>query len=392
MKILLLGAAGAMAKVIVRDLLDSQGVQSIGLADIDIARVRDGVKELGDERLVPIQANAKDVPALARAMKDWDVVVNSTWYELNLGVMGAAIDAGIHYLDLGGLYHMTLKQLSMNDRARDAGVSCVLGLGSSPGITNLMALHCASMFDSIASVKIRVAGAAIRPVSGLFNPPYSFRTIIDEACMPAVILRNGTLQQVPGMSVKEEFALPDPVGKVEGYYTLHSELATLPRTLGKGVRDMDFIVAFSPSFSRTLELLVGLGLARKEKVDLPSTSVSPYELLMKLVDRLPPAPPTPTDVGIRRVEMVGRAGGKESKVVYDCVSGPHVRWGIGGRALGTGVPASLGAQWLALGKVKESGVLPPEECIAPEPFLKELGQNDRGIEVLVQAGANSRKL
>ena len=42
------------------------------------------------------------------------------------------------------------------------------------------------------------------------------------------------MKEVPGLSVREEFVLPDPVGRVEGYYILHSELATLPQNIGKG--------------------------------------------------------------------------------------------------------------------------------------------------------------
>ena len=49
-----------------------------------------------------------------------------------------------------------------------------------------------------------------------------------------MILRDGRVKEVPGLSVREEFVLPDPVGRVEGYYTLHSELATLPQNIGKG--------------------------------------------------------------------------------------------------------------------------------------------------------------
>ena len=45
------------------------------------------------------------------------------------------------------------------------------------------------------------------------------------------------MKEVPGLSVREEFVLPDPVGRVEGYYTLRSELATPSaehREVGKG--------------------------------------------------------------------------------------------------------------------------------------------------------------
>lgn len=380
-----------MAKIILRDLLDSHEVQRVGLADLSADRVKSVAQGL-DDRVVPIVADANDQEGLRSAMKDWDVVVNSTWYELNLKVMGAAIESGVHYLDLGGLYHMTLKQMEMAPFARDAGVSCVLGLGSSPGITNLMAAHGTSKMTQLESVKIRVGGASLQPSSGLFNPPYSFRTILDEATMAAAILREGRIEMVPGLSVKEEFILPDPVGKVEGYFTLHSELATLPGSLGKGIREMDFIVAFSPEFSRAVHLLVTLGLASKDEIEVGGNKVVPYQLLAELADKFPRPKGAPSDFGIRRVQLVGRDHGQEVRLVYDCVSGPHERWRIGGRALGTGVPASLGAQWLAAGKIDKPGVFPPERCIDPGMFLHELSGNGRGIVTYEDDGTARKPL
>ena len=392
MRILVLGDAGAMARVAVRDLLDSEGVQRVGLADLNLEKVREISDGLHDDRVEGLQADARDTENLTRIMSGWDAVINSTWYELNLKVMRSAIRAGVHYVDLGGLYHTTLKQLVMDRDAKDAGVTCILGLGSSPGVTNLMAAYGANKMSEISAVKIRVGGADNKPAPGFFNPPYSFRTIIDEACMPAAILRAGKVEMVPGLSVKEEFVLPDPVGKVEGYYTLHSELATLPQNLGKGIQSMDFIVAFSPEFSKSVSLLVRLGLAGKEEVDLPGGKVVPYELLTRLVDALPRPSEEAVDFGVRRVELIGDKEGKKSRLVYDCVSGPHSKWQIGGRSLGTGVPVSLGAQWLARGSVKGTGVLPPELAIEPERFLHELGTDGRGIIVYEDDGTARRHL
>ncbi len=390
MKILLLGGGGAMARVSARDLIESEGVEIVGLADFRLERAKEAASTLQSEKVVPLEADARDTAGLTRKMKDWDVVLNSTWYELNLAVMGSAIEAGIHYLDLGGLYHKTLKQLALDSGAKDAGVTCLLGLGSSPGVTNLMAAFGAKRFSSIDTVKIRVGGASLRPSAGTFNPPYSFRTILDEARMPAIILKDGRIQEVPGLSVKEEFELPEPVGRVEGYYTLHSELATLPQNLGKGIREMDFIVAFSPAFSQAVSLLVNLGLASGEKLELPGGCVAPYDVLTKVVDSIPRPADEAADFGVRRVEIIGQRDGKDLRLTYDCVSGPHKKWKIGGRALGTGVPASLGAQWLAKGSVKEKGVMPPELCIEPEQFLHELADRGRGIQTFEDDGASRR--
>ena len=122
---------------------------------------------------------------------------------------------------------------------------------------------------------------------------------------------------------------------------------------------MNFVAAFSPEFSSNLALLVRLGLATKDEMSIPSGRVVPYEYLTRLVDMLPQSEEErAADFGARRVELLGERNGREVRLVYDCMSGPHPRW-RGGSALGTGVPASLRAQWLARRSVKARGVLPP---------------------------------
>jgi len=56
-----------------------------------------------------------------------------------------------------------------------------------------------------------------------------------------------------------------------------------------------------------------------------------------------------------------------------------MRWNIGGGRVGTGTLPSIIAQWLASGKITKTGVLPPESCIEPRPYFKELCARDRGI-------------
>src|SRR5207245_11002851 len=80
---------------------------------------------------------------------------------------------------------------------------------------------------------------------GKFVPPYAIRTIFDEFSLDAPILRKGRIEFVPALSGLARSEFMPPVGAVEGYYTLHSELATMPKTIGKGVEAMYFIVAFA---------------------------------------------------------------------------------------------------------------------------------------------------
>jgi saccharopine dehydrogenase (NAD+, L-lysine-forming) len=316
-------------------------------------------------------------------MKGWDCVIHSSWYDLNVPVMEAAITAGIHYCDLGGLYHQTLRQLKLDGRARDAGVTCILGIGSTPGTMNVMAAYGASQLDRVHKVQLRSSGAVVSGgEAGTFVPPYAIRTILDEFSMEAPIFREGKIEFVPALSGLERSEFPAPVGVVEGYYTIHSELATMPKTIGKGVREMDFIVAFPPSFRQTVETIVRLGLASRDEIAVEKAKVRPYDVTSNVIDALPKPKQPELDVDIQRCIVVGERGGHPVTLRYEATTWPHKAWNVGGGVVDTGVPPSIAAQWMVKGRAKGPGVLPPELAFEPKPYFSELSTRDRGIRVV----------
>jgi len=383
LEILVLGGYGAMAQSTVPDLLSSPGVERVGIAGRSVAKAKAFAAAQRDDRALGVPVDARDSAVLARELKRWDCVINSTWYDLNVPIMEAAIEAGIHYCDLGGLYHQTLRQLKLDARAKDADVTCILGIGSTPGTMNVMGIYGATQLDRVHKVMLRSSGAVVAGGEpGKFVPPYAIRTIFDEFSMDAPILRKGKIQFVPALSGLERSEFMEPVGVVEGYYTIHSELATMPTTIGKGVQDMDFIVAFPPSFRETIATLVRLGLARRDEVTVEGTKVRPYDVTSTAIDDLPKPREPELDVDIQRCVLIGEKDGNPATLRYEAVTWPHKKWNVGGGVVDTGVPPSVAAQWLSKGRVKQVGVIPPEIAFDPVPYFKELGIRGRGIQVL----------
>src|SRR2546427_10145928 len=130
-----------MAQSTIPDLLASPGVERVGIAGRSAAKAKAFAAAQRDGRATAVPVDARDSAALARELKRWDCVINSTWYDLNVPIMEAAIEAGGDYFDLGGLYHQTLRQLKLDARARDAGVTCVLGIGSTPRTKDALGRH-----------------------------------------------------------------------------------------------------------------------------------------------------------------------------------------------------------------------------------------------------------
>src|SRR3989440_1243720 len=382
LKVLILGGYGAMAQSTVPDLLASPGVEGVGIAGRSAAKAKSFAAAQRDDRATAVPVDARDSAALVRELKEWDCVINSSWYDLNVPIMEAAIEAGIHYCDLGGLYHQTLRQLKLDGRAKDAGVTCILGIGSTPGTMNVLGMYGASKLDKVEKVLLRSSGAVIAGgEAGKFVPPYAIRTIFDEFSLDAPILRKGKIQFVPTLSGLERSEFMSPVGVVEGYYTIHSELATMPKTIGKGIQEMDFIVAFPPAFRETIATIVRLGLASRSETVVDGLRVRPYDVTSTVIDALSKPKEPELDVDIQRCVLVGERGGDPVTLRYEAVTWPHKKWKVGGGVVDTGVPPSIAAQWMVKGRTKGPGVVPSELAFEPLAYFKELSAQGRGIHV-----------
>ena len=379
LKIAVIGGYGGMAQVTVRDLIESPQVEKVAICGRSMKKAQAFADELKDGRAIPVEVDLTDREALRDVIKDYDVVINASWFEYNLKVMKAAISAGRSYIDLGGLYHMTLEQLKLNEEAEKAGVTCLLGMGSTPGTMNVMAAYAAKKLGAIEKVRLRSGYSIVSGKTENVQMPYSFRTVLDEFTRPAPILRDGAIVMVPPLSVREKFTLPMPVGEVEGYLTIHSELATLPKNLNKDIKEMDFAVAYEPEFTNILSVIAKLGLAEKKEIPIGDKVISPFDMISTLLDSFPKE--TVLDVDIQRVEIEGKKEDETVQIQCDAITFPHKRWNIGGGTVDTGVPISIAAQWITNGKIGVKGVVPPELCIDPLPYFKELNQRDRGIKV-----------
>ncbi len=110
-----------------------------------------------------------------------------------------------HYLDLGGLYHVTFDQLNLKEDFKQAGITAVLGIGASPGMVNVRVGKAAEMLDSIEEVNIKTGAQG-----GAKGFAYSAKTIIDEVTMRPAVFRNKKMEFVEPLLSREKYVLPEP--------------------------------------------------------------------------------------------------------------------------------------------------------------------------------------
>ncbi len=360
MRIAILGAAGAMAQVVLRDLLEF--VPDVTITAADARRFHHG-----DPRVSAAELDARDEHGTARLLEGHDAVLNCVTYYFNVPVMRAALAARVPYADLGGLYHGSVKQFGLHEDFVRAGVPALLGMGSTPGITNVMAGMLARGLDRVDEVHVRV-GCIDRGASGPLPVPYALDTVIDEFALEPMVFRDGRAEAVPPMSGAETIEFPPPVGRAEALYTLHSEVAMFPRSF-PGLRAASFKVAFERSFVEKMRFLVQLGFASRDKLD---GGASPRQTLLELAARQAVPGGEPRDCDALRVDLAGSLGGRRVERRAEMIVLPHPEWKVAAGSLDTGVPLSIAGQLLASGAVKTPGVLCPETSVPAETFFEML--------------------
>ena len=370
MKIAVLGGAGAMGRAAVRELAERDSLRlSVFDADEDVVTaIADGLPGAVESAVL----DATDPDALVDAISGHDAVANALPYAFNLDVMDACLAAKTHYLDLGGLYHTTRKQLRLDDEFDAANRTAVLGMGASPGLTNVAAAKGASELDRVTEVHIRTG------TRGGEGFAYSAKTILNELTENPIRYENGELVDVEPLSGRETYTLPDPVGEVAGVYSIHSELATMPFTF-PGVDTVDFRVAFSPELLDICDALVTLGLTSEEEIEFEGVTTTPRAFLDWYLGQRPP-PEAVEEWKSFRVDVVGELDGERAQRRYTTVVGSRLAdWNLGATAVWTGVPLAVTTELVARGDALTTGAVPPEVAFDPDTALDALAE--RGIVI-----------
>jgi saccharopine dehydrogenase (NAD+, L-lysine-forming) len=357
-----LGGAGAIGRVVARDLFESHRHNHILIADFNESEALACAQSFRSRRVRGQYADCSRVEDLSQALRGHAVVINCTHHSLNLGVMQAALAASSHYLDLGGLFYWTRRQLKLDKEFQKAGLTAILGMGCAPGISNLMACQAVELMERVDSVKIRVGSRDFAPQPAGFCFPYSARTIIEELTMPPWAWIGGRFKKTQPRASWEYVNFGSPVGSLWTVRTRHSELATLPLAFGgKGLRFCDFKVSFDRTFVREIirRRRVGWTLRQFSKLPASREHTDDYEIVL--------------------VAAVGWELGTKApiEVTVECHSRARPDWAASAGDIDTACPASIAAQMIATGSIGSRGVFAPENIMPADSLAQQLRR--RGI-------------
>jgi saccharopine dehydrogenase (NAD+, L-lysine-forming) len=356
MNVAVLGAGGTIAPAIVRDLAESDEVTGLVLLDVHRKRAEAVAREHGASRAQVRTADARS--GLSGQLAECDVLVNSASYRINLDAMRACLEAGCHYIDLGGLYWLTGKQLELHDEFERAGLLALLGMGSSPGKTNVMAVKAARELGTEPQrVDVLAAGRDMDPPPGP-SYPYALQTLVDELTMRPVVIRDAEPEEIEPLTPGGSVDFGEPLGEADTIYTLHSELRTFPESFG--CAEASFRLSLPAAVVERVRGLIG---------------APPQDIAAAAAEALPPSPGT---VSVHGIDAYG--GGRKTRV--RAVTTPVEPWRLGGGVVSTGAPAAAAVRLLARGRIDARGALPPERCVDPDDLFPELERRGTTFEVI----------
>ncbi|HIA52498.1 MAG TPA: saccharopine dehydrogenase [Candidatus Melainabacteria bacterium] len=376
MKFLVLGA-GRMGYAAVYDLIRSPKVEKVVVADKDAKSVKGAVERLNDPKIVPVELDITKESDVIALMKSVDVAISCVPYENNYELAKAALEAKTHFVDLGGNEDVVQKTFLLNELAKERKITIIPDLGLAPGLVSILAVAAADSFDELYEIRIRVGGLPVDSENFMgYSHVFALEGLINEYAEDVTLIRDGRMLQVPSLSECEKIEFPKPFGVLEAF-TTSGGISTLPKTYEGKIQHLDYKTIRYKGHCEQLTLLKELGLMSKEQVKLKGGKVVPRELLMHLLDgKLAKDEP---DAVILRVTVTGVKDKEPRQLVWEGIEFSDQAERLSAMMRMTAFPASIIAQMIARGDIKERGVLRQEEWVPVKLFLAEL--ESRGLNL-----------
>lgn len=353
--VVVIGAGGAQAQAMLAgvaraaDVSDWLAVDRVWRCEAVAATQALGISTLTQDPLA-------DPATLRELTADTEIVTNfaGPYYRTGTLVLDAAIETRTHYLDICDDADATLPMLERSTAAEEAGVTALIGMGSSPGMTNILIRAAVDHLGPVENVDISwtvdvddVANAALRHFWHCFN-------LVDH---------DGTTHAVPTWNDLERRTVdfPGSVGRQVVFRLAHPEPLTVPRFLP--VKSCGNFGAITPYES----MVTAWGVAHSvdaQRADVPDATL---DAAMTVFSHYRDTRPPTSRLG-SGLQIDVHTGGNGLRFASGAPTAMEAA---------TGIPAAAGLLMLREGKVREVGVIAPE-VLSPAGFFATLRRVSTG--------------
>jgi saccharopine dehydrogenase (NAD+, L-lysine-forming) len=372
-RVIVLGGCGAVGTVAVKTLAKQDLFDSVVIGDMNAERAKKLCADLGPKvSFTPV--NAEDTASVKAAIAGCSVVCNCVgpFYKTVKPIVRAVLESKINYVDVCDDVDVTLELLDWDAEAKRAGITCLIGMGSSPGATNVLArLAYDTLLDETDSVDIFHAHGG-EPFEGPGVIGHRFHCMSIDIPM----FLDGKMKYVKyfepdGIALRQKFSFPVLGDDILLYPYPHPEQVTMPRYMKLRQVTNKGTVIPSEYYDLTRDLCQ-LGLASRDPVKIGGAEIAPYDFAMAYIIREREKMLKAVNFGPQRgccsVVVKGRKGGKYREYRFHMASKSQAL------GEGTGIPAAMGTILMMQGKVAGKGITPPEGCVNPMDFIPLLPQ------------------
>lgn len=365
------------------------------VADKNLAAAQALVKRMGSHaRAIEIDINNSEM--LHAALKNKDLVFNAVgpFHKTALVVIEGAIAAGVNYMDINDDHDVAARLTfdpSFHQRAIEAGIKIVIGCGSTPGFSNILARSGVNRLDRISSIQL----CWLSPFAPhMFSPSvwdHLFHILDGEVTQ----YLGGKYQKVPAYSGRKQITFQPPFGTYNAYYSGHGEATTIPHFISVADEVSVRSSFFPAAGDGCMHDLVKFGFGDREVI--PSIGISPLQFFIgyaaserasaRLAIDLSGEPPGYAT----HVEVAGSRGDEEVLLTLETQ-------GFYDEALRqiadgadplevvvdpTPTCARLMVECMLRGEISGCGFLAPEACIDPDSFIRNAAR-ETGVNIYEQ--------
>lgn len=297
MKVLIMGAGGQGAPTAMV-FCNNEEVAEVLLGDINAELLERVKNRIRNPKLKTVKVDANNIGQIAEAAKGADVIVDLLIPAFTEKVMGAALEAGTHYVNtawdewlLEGYEKQDVvlgAKPKMFQAFQEKGLTALFGCGYSPGFaTNVLIRHYSDKLDTVESIDIYLIkkDLSIPPEADVlrpWKPGWAPQLAIEDQMYPKYRFENGKFIKLTEIFAEAEIRVfPEPFGKMLVAAHCHEETYGIPHALApKGLKHL----SFKYYIDGHLGTLISTGLCSEEEVEINGVKVRPKDVVLAKVE------------------------------------------------------------------------------------------------------------
>ena len=366
--------AGSIGRALAKDVLAEDETARFSAFDVHEGALEQ-IRALAPGRVQASVVQGSDSAAFAALVAGADIVVNCTAGAQCVEILEAAIARKVPYLDVHGTL-LLKERLALSDKARRAGIAAMIGVGVSPGLTNMLGAYLARKQAGKVDVECEYATLrSLNPTEGLLET--ALRQMRNG--VTAAVYEDGQTTYHPPFSGALRTRFDGLDEEVELVYTPHSEPLTMPLFV-PNVRRVTVRGTYDSRIQALMKSLYEFGLLNPAlTVDVQGQAADFQPLLRQAL--MGDGTLKPAGVQARyvmRVRVTGDGGASSLTL------GHPPGWDALPQGRMTALPAAYFAQQVARGAVDYAGVCGTE--VATDSQVEQCLSYLQGRGLWVRAG------